>query len=101
MISRPFWIFIRDGLSFCGAHTPEKRLEPIRPLLRSVPSVYMSESRYYRLMDKKLVYMAGTPYWLLPQGHFRPVEKSDGRIVDPILFRRRGESWNERQKCDR
>lgn len=52
-------------------------------------------------MDKKLVYVAGAPYWLLPQGHFRPVEKNDGRIVDPILFRRQGESWNERQKCDR
>ena len=52
-------------------------------------------------MDKKLVYMANTPYWLLPQGHFRPVEKRDGRIVDPVLFRRQGESWNDRQESDR
>lgn len=45
-------------------------------------------------MFKKLVYMSGNPYWLLPEGTFQEVERQDGRIVDPVLFRGRNEQWN-------
>ena len=45
-------------------------------------------------MFKKLVYMSGNPYWLLPEGNLQEVERQDGRIVDPVLFRTRNEQWN-------
>ena len=45
-------------------------------------------------MFKKLVYMSGNPYWLLPEGTLQEVERQNGRIVDPVLFRTNKEQWN-------
>ncbi|MBL3538845.1 hypothetical protein [Aminivibrio sp.] len=45
-------------------------------------------------MFKKLVYMSGKPFWLLPEGDFHAVEQKNGRIVDPVLFRGSNDRWN-------
>ena len=42
-------------------------------------------------MFKKLVYMAGKPFWLLPEGSLLDVEQRNGRIVDPVVFRKKNE----------
>ena len=36
-------------------------------------------------MFKKLVFMSGKPFWLLPEGDFLAVEQKSGRIVVPVL----------------
>ncbi|MDI9370899.1 MAG: hypothetical protein GX181_03925 [Synergistaceae bacterium] len=46
-------------------------------------------------MYKKLVFMSGKPYWLMPEGGFQPAERKNGRIVDPVLFRRSDDRWSE------
>ena len=38
-------------------------------------------------MFKKLVFISGKPYWLLPEGGFGAAEQKNGRIIDPVLFR--------------
>lgn len=43
-------------------------------------------------MFKKLVYMAGKPFWLLPEGNLIDVEQRNGRIVDPIVFRKKNDA---------
>lgn len=45
-------------------------------------------------MFKKLVYISGKPYWLLPEGSFSAAEQKNGRVVDPVLFRKPKERWN-------
>ena len=45
-------------------------------------------------MFKKLVFMSGKPFWLLPEGDFLAVEQKNGRIVDPVLFRGSNDRWN-------
>jgi len=46
-------------------------------------------------MFKKLVFMSGKPFWLLPEGDFLAVEQKNGRIVvDPVLFRKSNDRWN-------
>lgn len=45
-------------------------------------------------MFKKLVFMSGKPFWLLPEGDLRAVEQQNGRIVDPVLFRKSEDSWS-------
>lgn len=45
-------------------------------------------------MFKKLVYVAGKPFWLLPEGSLLDVEQRNGRIVDPVVFRRKNEDRN-------
>ena len=42
-------------------------------------------------MFKKLVYMAGKPFWLLPEGSLQDVEQRNGRIIDPVVFRKKDE----------
>ena len=42
-------------------------------------------------MFKKLVYMAGKPFWLLPEGSLLDVEQRNGRIVDPVVFRKKND----------
>ncbi len=43
------------------------------------------------MFNKKLVYMAGKPFWLLPEGSLQDVEQHNGRIIDPIVFRKKNE----------
>lgn len=38
-------------------------------------------------MFRKLVYVAGKPFWFMPEGGFETVEVRNGRIVDPVVFR--------------
>ena len=40
-------------------------------------------------MYKKLIYMAGKPYWYLPEGGMLEAEQKNGRIVDPVVFRKK------------
>ena len=35
-------------------------------------------------MSNKLVYIAGVPYWMTPEGGFVAVELNDGRPVEHI-----------------
>ena len=49
-------------------------------------------------MFKKLVFMSGKPFWLLPEGDFLAVEQKNGRIVDPVLFRKSNDRWNSEAK---
>ncbi|OPZ39998.1 MAG: hypothetical protein BWY99_01128 [Synergistetes bacterium ADurb.BinA166] len=46
-------------------------------------------------MSKKLVFMSGKAYWLMPEGAFLPAERENGRIIDPVLFRRSSDQWSE------
>ena len=39
-------------------------------------------------MNRKLVYMSGKPYWLQPDGGLFRAEWRNGRIVDPVIFRK-------------
>ncbi|MGI6253958.1 MAG: hypothetical protein ACOYJV_11010 [Aminivibrio sp.] len=45
-------------------------------------------------MFKKLVFISGKPYWLLPEGGFGKAEQKNGRVIDPVLFRRPNDRWN-------
>jgi hypothetical protein len=45
-------------------------------------------------MFKKLVYISGKPDWLLPGGGFGAAEQKNGRVVDPVLFRKPKQPWN-------
>ncbi len=42
-------------------------------------------------MFKKLVYMAGKPFWLLPEGSLQDVEQRNGLIIDPVVFRKKND----------
>jgi hypothetical protein len=43
----------------------------------------------------------GKPFWLLPEGDFLAVEQKNGRIVDPVLFRKSNDRWNSEVTSER
>ena len=52
----------------------------------AVPSEYINRKQAAD-MFRKLVYVAGKPFWFMPEGGFETVEVRNGRIVDPVVFR--------------
>jgi len=63
-------------------------------LLRRRSLRYFEKERGTRMFNKKLVFISGKPFWLLPEGSFLAVEQKNGRIVDPVLFRKPDDRWS-------
>jgi hypothetical protein len=38
-------------------------------------------------MNKKLVYVAGKPYWMTPEGRFVAVDSVEGKLIERIYLR--------------